>query len=102
VGNHNEADQLGAEKRKELDDLTAGIHGALATAPPRRQHRPIVGYRLIIEYWNDAPTQTQDFKCRRAANKVRRALDDDDTVSSAWIERIYGAATERAETATAT
>src|SRR5262249_29824831 len=85
---------LSKSGRPVLTKFTEGIRAVFAGMPPRPRRPPrppIVGYRLCIEYWDDT-TQTQDFKSRRAANKVRRALDDDDAVSLAWIERVHAAA----------
>jgi hypothetical protein len=93
IGDIATYERLEREQKAKLDETAEDLRAAFARMPqrPRRPQRPpIIGYRLVIEYSDDT-TQTQDFKCRRAANRVRRALDDDDTVSVAWVERVYGA-----------
>ena len=85
--NHNEADQLEAEKQKELDELAAPIRELLAKIPPHRTQRPIVGYRLGIAN-EDGTFEYREFKSRRMANKVARTLDEN-TVCYFRIERIY-------------
>jgi hypothetical protein len=86
-GNNNEADQLEAEEKKKLDDSTAAIRAALGRMSSRRRPRSIIGYRLGIAN-EDGTFEYREFKSRRIANKVARALDYN-TVCYYRIERVY-------------
>jgi hypothetical protein len=84
--------RLKGEQEEELSALTKSLCQAFGYVPskPERERPPIVGYQLYVAL-TDGTSQKQDFKCRRAANKALRALDED-SIAFFRIERIRGVA----------